>query len=402
MKKTKLQEILKNLNSLERSIPIGETQSYLDQMISGEFEDFKKSVQKNPTITFLNDLNTKLEKFKRDFNLKPVLETIQDIQNDIELTKSEISSSFEVTRQENEAKLNELSSLIRTVRSEFSSMTRQNLTDVLNKIAKIEDDLSFSSSESDRRGKSLSQILDGYESVLTDLIARFDKSNEEQGTLRTVLDAGFIERDQRIQEAVSSIEKLRTDLLSRISSHGGQANRQIKINSSIMSTKYTDINLKGSITKVDNNVTKEVDITFSGGGSGPILEVNGTPNVDQTLLNLVQGSNMTITDNGDGSVTFASSGGGGGMSRSINTVSVNTTGGTTASTDYVYFANGITFTLPTAVGNTNLYTIKNIGGSSVLVATTGGQTIDGSANAPIYLDNQALDFISDNTNWRIV
>ena len=42
------------------------------------------------------------------------------------------------------------------------------------------------------------------------------------------------------------------------------------------------------------------------------LQVGGVDNIDQTLLNLIAGTNMTITDNGDGSVTFDSTGGGGG------------------------------------------------------------------------------------------
>jgi len=38
--------------------------------------------------------------------------------------------------------------------------------------------------------------------------------------------------------------------------------------------------------------------------SGLALETNGTPNGDQTLLNLVAGTNMTITDDGLGNITF--------------------------------------------------------------------------------------------------
>lgn len=49
-----------------------------------------------------------------------------------------------------------------------------------------------------------------------------------------------------------------------------------------------------------------------GGGSSLALEVNGTPNADQTLLNLTEGSGITITDNGSGEVEIAASGGGGG------------------------------------------------------------------------------------------
>ena len=39
--------------------------------------------------------------------------------------------------------------------------------------------------------------------------------------------------------------------------------------------------------------------------TGVALEVNGTPNGSQTLLNLVGGPRVTLTDNGSGSVTIA-------------------------------------------------------------------------------------------------
>lgn len=45
----------------------------------------------------------------------------------------------------------------------------------------------------------------------------------------------------------------------------------------------------------------------SGGGTSITLETNGTLNGSQTLLNQVAGSNMTITDDGSGDVTFACS-----------------------------------------------------------------------------------------------
>jgi hypothetical protein len=45
--------------------------------------------------------------------------------------------------------------------------------------------------------------------------------------------------------------------------------------------------------------------------SGISLETNGTPNPVQTLLNLVAGTNMTITDDGLGNITFDATGGGG-------------------------------------------------------------------------------------------
>jgi hypothetical protein len=52
-----------------------------------------------------------------------------------------------------------------------------------------------------------------------------------------------------------------------------------------------------------------------GGGSVPsalLLKVNGVNNVVQNILDLVEGTGINITDNGDGSVTITNTGGGGG------------------------------------------------------------------------------------------
>jgi hypothetical protein len=45
--------------------------------------------------------------------------------------------------------------------------------------------------------------------------------------------------------------------------------------------------------------------------SGLSLQTNGTPNGSQSILNLVAGTNVTLTDNGSGNVTISAAGGGG-------------------------------------------------------------------------------------------
>ena len=112
----------------------------------------------------------------------------------------------------------------------------------------------------------------------------------------------------------------------------------------------------------------------------------------------------TLTINGvpydlsaDRSWTVAASG------KSINIVSINTTAGSVSSTDYVYLGSGnILITLPTAVGNTNLYTIKNIGTGIVTIGTTSSQTIDGSLTAPINIQYLSLTLVSNGTDWNII
>jgi len=66
-----------------------------------------------------------------------------------------------------------------------------------------------------------------------------------------------------------------------------------------------------NITITTDAETNTITFASTGSWSSIDLEVEGTPNVDQTKLNLKGGTNMTITDNGDGSVTFDATGGSG-------------------------------------------------------------------------------------------
>ena len=88
--------------------------------------------------------------------------------------------------------------------------------------------------------------------------------------------------------------------------------------------------------------------------------------------------------------------------RSIITISSPTTAGAVAGLDYTYFVSGTTtLTLPTAVGNTNVYIVTNTGVNTVTVATTSAQTINGSATVTLPIPNMSLDFISNGSNWVI-
>lgn len=96
-------------------------------------------------------------------------------------------------------------------------------------------------------------------------------------------------------------------------------------------------------------------------------------------------------------------GGGGSSARSISSVSTNTAAGSAASTDYIYLCSGtMTLTLPTAVSNGNLYTVKNVGTGVITITTTSAQTIDTGGDVTIAVQWDSLDLISDNSNWNIV
>jgi len=122
---------------------------------------------------------------------------------------------------------------------------------------------------------------------------------------------------------------------------------------------------------------------------------NATPVVQQTGDIITALSNLGLVTSG--TVT-------GGITRTVTSISAPTTAGATASTDYVYLVSGTTtLTLPTAVGNTNRYTVKNVDASlTTTIATTSAQTIDGSASATLPVSNTSVDLISNGSNWAII
>jgi len=85
----------------------------------------------------------------------------------------------------------------------------------------------------------------------------------------------------------------------------------------------------------------------SGGSGSPIgivLRTNGVDNAVQNILDLVAGTNITITDNGDGSVTFDASGGGGAavyVSTEFNTNHVTALGNPYVIGDRVWYNGSV-------------------------------------------------------------
>lgn len=118
---------------------------------------------------------------------------------------------------------------------------------------------------------------------------------------------------------------------------------------------------------------------------------------------LTAGANITLTGNGtlQSPYILAAGGSGSGVTRTITSVTTTVTGAATASTDYVYLlGSGAVYTQPTAVSNTNLYTLKNITTGNLTIGSTSAQTFDGGTL--VLGPSQSVDLISDNSNWRII
>jgi hypothetical protein len=139
---------------------------------------------------------------------------------------------------------------------------------------------------------------------------------------------------------------------------------------------------------------------YAAGFSGNVNVIGSLYSTGFILVDGTQGLNKVLVSDANGNASWATSSAG--YARSFNNIAINTTGAAAANTDYYYFCTAtLTFTLPTAVGNTNTYYIKVTSGT-LTINTTSSQTIDGSLTIVTSVANTAFTLISDGTNWQII
>lgn len=146
----------------------------------------------------------------------------------------------------------------------------------------------------------------------------------------------------------------------------------------------------------------------SGGGSsssGVLIEVNGVSAGSQSVLNLVAGSNTTITDGGAGSITFASTGGGGGGADTVTQVSTSQS----ITTSHLYLATGgagginLTLADATTVSGQTVRIVKvDSGVGSITLSTVSAQTINGQSSYVLINQWQYVQLESTATNWVVI
>jgi hypothetical protein len=148
------------------------------------------------------------------------------------------------------------------------------------------------------------------------------------------------------------------------------------------------------------------------GGGGIILKTNGVLNGSQSILDLVEGTNVTITDNGSGVVTISASGGGGGGSVSsvgLSAPSAFTVSGSPITTSGTLALSGAGSSLEYIDGAGDLQTFPVL----AAVATTGDYNdlsnlptiptaLDdlSDVNAPTPSNGQALIYNTTSGDWE--
>ncbi len=115
------------------------------------------------------------------------------------------------------------------------------------------------------------------------------------------------------------------------------------------------------------------------GAAGVTLKVGGTENIEQGTLDLIAGSGITITDNGDGTVTFTAAGGSGSPGGSTTQLQYNNAGAfggiagaTTDGTATTFTTGNLKAADVKASGSGGLAVLSNAGTQTALFGAGGG------------------------------
>ena len=337
MNKNKLQKILSGLSNFD---------SGLGDAFKSVEDEMKKVANK---LREEAEIKTVEMAKKRINELK---ERIQAIVDSIENLKEELGQNEKNLSNNLTKKLD----LLRTAMSEFRTADTERVKILSEDIGNLKEDIQEISQRKTKIPDFASKIRE-IQLELENEILKLKNNSDEQ------LKGQSKDFQKKLDKFEETIIELRKSTMSALASKGGQANRNILVgNNPSTLSRYTDLNILA--------------------GSNVTLSYTNNDNLKTT--------NLTIAATG------------GGSNRNISTVSVSSVVAAVTSTDYVVIASaGVLLTLPTAVSNTNLYTIKNTAASSVMVAANGVETIDGSANITLTTQYTAVDLISDNANWHV-
>src|ERR1035437_2846214 len=346
-KKTDLKQILQKFTGTDdKTLEAFQT---FNSAVSKLQSDLKQKIQ----VATVDKVNGELDTFQKKIDYQPILDALTTLKTNF---KSEISN---ITTQ-----LEQTVAQMITI-SENKEEAQEKHDDMNDDISmcrgQIKDAIAENNKKLDILRKECTDADNIADKKTDDKINTVDKKISEIQTQVTTNDE---ENDVDIKTLTDAIPALKQELLTRIGQiGGGSMNRKISFNNVDYLTRYTDINYKGTnITYVisNNDQTKQVDINIVASASG------------------------------------------GGTVRSINSVSIPTTAGASAGTDYVYLVSGTTtITMPTAVNNKNLYTIKNVGSGIVTVVFNGAETGDGQTTLTMPVQFTSIDLISDTVNFNI-
>lgn len=346
--------------------------------------------------------------------LKKLLEGLSDSNSDVRevfKTSERYLLKTEKEMQEIAGKL-QGNAEVRTVEMAKKKIAelKEQVQSIFNSVVTLKDELKQGGND---LTSALNQKIDALKSAMVEYrtanLGRLGTLSEEMDELRDDI-REISQRKVEIPNYENQIGEIENTLGELVITLKEETEEKInKVEDILTESKKTAGNLEEEIKKLRRDTMSAIASKGGGNMNRNILVGNNPSTLGRyTDLNILAGNNITLTyTNNDNlkttNLTIAATGGAGsGITRNVATTIVSSVIGAVAATDYVIVAGaGVQITLPTAVGNSNLYTIKNKSSSSVLVVADGAETIDDAATALMQTQYTAIDLISDNANWHV-
>lgn len=294
-KKDKIKLLLGQLEAIEKKSgdvisPANEDlDSLITRTINEETSKISARLNDNDTVKILKRINQDLNKIRKELDLKPIAESI-----------SSIKDSIGQQDEENSSKFKSVDKSVKSIQGDVDSYYGR----ITEKLLRVEESISLLSKKDDSKGEITS---------INKEIKDFKKSHSSiQDSIKDIVSdiSGVKKSKDSIRSDMAELDKKITDLIDDTSVKlgniqrfgGGNANRRISVNGTVISTRYTDINFKGSgvtYAAVDNDATRQVDFTLtSSGGSGYQAVSSGVVDGSNAIFEWATAPNSIVVDQG--------------------------------------------------------------------------------------------------------
>lgn len=254
-KREKIKNLLSKLTALEKSIPNGEVSTLSNKIIKDEllqdeaFSEFAAKIQDNTTIRYLNEIYSKINELKKSLDFSDLEASIEDYSNDIEDMRLRLDEDIKNIKSEQKKDVAKLISMVKDAMADRSG--EKSIKDIADLMRKMEN------SRKDEMLKNAKTVKELRESVEAKLNEKFESMLGEISTSSS----------SRANEIEEKIKLLRSEVMSKVASHGGNMNRNILVDGVNPLTRYTDINFIDNgicLTPTNDNTNKVAKFTIEG------------------------------------------------------------------------------------------------------------------------------------------
>lgn len=228
-------------------------------------DDLKRRLEEDFRARTLEDVNDELRKFRKKIDLSPLLESLEGVKSQLAESGERISADLE----------ERIATVVEMVEANRPDESRHRMLlaeiDFLNEEVRVLKSVDHTPSISKARNEAVAETreaerrlvlsIEGKERGLSKRISEVDTKVESvRGDMTRI--------DERIDlKAAETLER---------ASRGGSMNRQIRVNGTDVLTRYTDINLTGSITATTDDSNRRVNIAIAGSSDVEWGDITGT------------------------------------------------------------------------------------------------------------------------------